>query len=73
MANLSIPCYDKLSKYNFHDTVAATCKYVFAHTAKVEFKERQDRIKSLKSAGLEMSKFDKMTEDSPAFWKLNDT
>lgn len=48
MANLSIPTYDKMSKYNFHDTVAATCKYVFAHIAKVEFKERQDRIKSLK-------------------------
>jgi hypothetical protein len=39
---------------------------------RLEYKEREERIKDMKATGMPLSKLDKMKENSSAFWKLND-
>ena len=62
-----------MTLYNFHDTLAALCKNVFVLDQKEEHDGREDRILKQKEAGMAMSRWDKMKENSPSFWKLTDT
>jgi len=38
----------------------------------MEFDERELRIRKQEETGMVLSKFDRMKEDTTAFWKLND-
>jgi hypothetical protein len=62
-----------MKQYNFHDCIAALCKHVFSTATERDYAERIERIANMKEAGMQLSRWDRMTEKSAAFWKLSDT
>jgi len=62
-----------MKQYNFHDCIAALTRHVFATSCKRDFEDRNVRIRNLKLTGQTLSRWDRMKEDTPVFWKLSDT
>ena len=72
---LEIPTYEKMTMYNFHDTIAAMVKYVFTINHIHAFEYRKERIKRQKEAGMInfLLKYDHMHENTIAFFMLKTT
>jgi hypothetical protein len=48
VGSLHVPTYQKMSLYQFHDTLATFIKYVFTVQHQEQFKTRSDRIERQK-------------------------
>jgi len=44
ISKMAIPTYNKLSQYNYHDTLTALVRYIFTVQHREAFEERQERI-----------------------------
>ena len=71
--SLKLPCYEKLTKYNFHDVLTALVKNCFAIQHRKSMILREKRLKDARESGVPLSKWETMHEDSPAFHALTIT
>ena len=70
---MKLPCYEKLTKYNFHDVLTALVKNCFAIQHRKSMILREKRLKDARESGVPLSKWETMHEDSPAFHALTIT
>lgn len=59
--------------YNFHDTLVALVKNDFISVHLRAFLKRKERIEEATQAGMPLTKWEKMSEESYAFKKLDIT
>ena len=66
-AKLRLPTYKLMKYYTFHDTLAALSKYFFEILHIRAYMQRQ----RYKRCGIELTKFEKMTEESKRFKNMS--
>ena len=70
VSSLRIPTYNKLKHYQFHDTLSALVKQGFITKHAHDHAQRVQRIEEGREAGIKLTKWEEMKEDSYAFKKL---
>lgn len=70
IASLRIPTYKQLKFYQFHDALTALVRHGFITQHTRDYKTRKERINLGRKAGIMLTKWEVMKEDSHAFKKL---